>query len=96
MMKKEEILKKLNEIKDPEIGYGIVDLGFISDVKVSKKKIKVKVILTTPLCPHANLLFELIREKLKKFGQVEVEYDWENFWTPERVKPEIRKKLGLD
>lgn len=97
-MKKSEILNVLKEIIDPEIGFSIVDLGFVTDVKIENKKITVKLVLTSPLCPLASIIFSEVENKLKekfKDFEISVEYDFETVWTPDRIKPEIREKLGI-
>lgn len=98
MVTKNEIMKALKEIVDPELGFNIIDLGFITGIEIKKDFVKVKVSLTTPLCPLATYIFGEIEEKVKKVKgvkKVEVEYDFENPWTPERVSKEIREKLGI-
>ena len=97
---KKDIMNFLKDVTDPELGYNIVDLGFVTSVSVDNKKkvINVKLVLTTPLCPLAGYVFTLVENKLKeKYPKytIEVEYDFDTQWTPDRIKPEIRKKLGL-
>jgi len=91
-------MKKLSEIKDPELGFSIVDLGYVNDVKIRKGNVIIKIVLTTPLCPYGGLIFEMVEKAVKNINgvkSVKVEYDWDNPWSIEKVKPEIRKRLGL-
>ncbi|MCD6482733.1 MAG: metal-sulfur cluster assembly factor [Candidatus Aenigmarchaeota archaeon] len=97
---KKDVMNLLKDVTDPELGYSIVDLGFVTGISVNNKKktINVKLVLTTPLCPLTGYVFTMVESKLKrKYPKysIEVEYDFDTQWTPERIKPEIRKKLGL-
>ncbi len=55
---KEDILKALSEVQDPDLKKDLVTLGMIQDVEVEGKNISFKVVLTTPACP----LKEIIRK----------------------------------
>jgi len=95
---KEKIMKELAKIKDPELGFSIIDLGYINAVEVKNGKASIKMVLTTPLCPYGSLLFEMVEKAVKRIKGVEsvsVEYDWNHPWSIEKVHPEIRKRLGL-
>jgi len=98
MPTKKEVMEALKKVIDPEVGVSIVDLGLITGIEIKKDFVKVRMTLTSPLCPMGGFLFEEARnvvKKLKGVKKVEVEYDWEHPWTPERMKPELRKKFGL-
>jgi metal-sulfur cluster biosynthetic enzyme len=98
-MNKSEVLRVLTKILDPELGINIVDLGLIYDVLIEDESKIVKVImtLTTPFCPFNSYLIEQIEHKLKEegFKKIEVELSFDPVWTPERINPTLRKKLGL-
>ena len=95
-MDKEKIIEKLKEVIDPEIGYDVVSLGEIEEVSIENNKVKIKLLPTTPLCPYLPVLVELIENKIKELNlEPEIEIDFENQWTPERIDPEVRKKLGI-
>lgn len=55
---KEDILKALSEVQDPDLKKDLVTLGMITEITVEGKKISFKVVLTTPACP----LKEIIRK----------------------------------
>ncbi|MCP4458620.1 MAG: Mrp/NBP35 family ATP-binding protein [Cytophagales bacterium] len=61
-MKREDILKALSEVQDPDLKQDLVTLKMIEDVVVDGNKISFKVVLTTPACP----LKELIRKDCEK------------------------------
>ncbi|MBN2043091.1 MAG: metal-sulfur cluster assembly factor [Candidatus Aenigmarchaeota archaeon] len=97
MVTKEDILKVLKQITDPEIGINIVDMGFIYDLKITEKAITVKMTLTTPGCPMHSMFTAEVEGILKKmFGKkVIVELVFDPPWTPEKMSAEARKKLGF-
>ena len=52
---KEKVIEEIKKIYDPEIPVNIYELGLIYDIAVDKKNISVKMTLTTPNCPVAEL-----------------------------------------
>ena len=99
MPTKKQVLSALQKVKDPEIGESIVDLGFVREVEIDGKEVKVIMTLTTPFCPMANIILGESKGaimKIKGVQKAEVELDFETPWSPEMMKDGIRKKLGLD
>lgn len=47
----EEVLISLSQIQDPDLHRDIVALGFVKNIKISGKNIKLDIQLTTPACP---------------------------------------------
>lgn len=95
-MEKEKILEKLKEVIDPELGFDIVSLGLIEEISIEENKIKIKLLPTTPFCPYLPLIIELIENKLREIGfESEIEVDFENIWSLERVDEEVKKSLNL-
>jgi len=97
---KESVMEILKEVRDPELGFDIVSLGEIEEIKIDKKekKIIVRVLPTTPLCPYLPQMFFDIESKIKAAYpdyEVEFEIETEKEWTIDRVSPEVRKKLNL-
>jgi len=93
---KGKILEKLKEVIDPELGYDIVSLGEVEDIKVEGKKVYVKLLPTTPLCPFLPFIYSGVVQKIEDLGfEAEVEVDYENQWNLDRIDPEIRKKLNI-
>jgi metal-sulfur cluster biosynthetic enzyme len=97
MVTKKEVLNVLEEVLDPELGISVVDLGLIYDVKVDKNKVKIKMTLTSPLCPLSNFLVENIKEKVKSLDikDVDVEIVFDPPWTPEKMSKRAKKILGI-
>jgi metal-sulfur cluster biosynthetic enzyme len=98
VVKIEDILNKLREVVDPELGYDIVSLGEIEEIREENGMYIIKFLPTSPLCPFISAILEQIDEKLKELNIYEnskIEIDFENKWSLDRVSPEVRKELGL-
>ncbi len=95
---KEEILKVLKNVVDPEVGINVVDMGFIYGVEIEGRKVKIRMTLTTPGCPmHAMFVHEVEDAVKSAFDNVEVEVEvvFDPPWTPDRMSNEAKKKLGI-
>jgi metal-sulfur cluster biosynthetic enzyme len=93
---KEAVMKALALVKDPEIGLSIVEMGLIYGVSVSGKKAKVTMTLTSPMCPLGGLIISEAESAVKKTGyEPEVELVFDPSWSPDKMSPDLRKKLNL-
>lgn len=98
--KKEVLLKRLEEVVDPELYVDIVSLGLIYYTLVSEEGNFLKIImtLTFPGCPYGETLKEQVREKaleLEYFERVEVDVTFEPAWSPDKIDPDIRAALNI-
>lgn len=100
---KQRIIEVLETIIDPEIGIDVYNLGMIYDVEVvDEKHVKIKMTLTTPICPLANIIPYMIVEELKsKLGvEADIEFVFDPPWTPDRMTEKgrrlFREKYGYD
>ncbi|MCL5435902.1 MAG: metal-sulfur cluster assembly factor [Patescibacteria group bacterium] len=94
-MTKEEALKKINQIPDPDIGISLVELGLIYDVKVAGDTIEVLMTLTTPFCPLAGTLEKQIKQKLGGRHKVQVSFTFDPPWSIDKISEAAKLKLGL-
>lgn len=103
MVTKKDILDKLSQVNDPELGMNIVDLGLIYEVEVKDKKegesqkINIKMTFTTPACPMINVMLQEIQSKLDEFPDLDVELAivFEPLWNPEMMSEKAKIKLGM-
>jgi ATP-binding protein involved in chromosome partitioning len=51
---RDEVLKSLEGVRDPELGGNVVELGMISDVKIDGPKVEIGLALTIAECPLRN------------------------------------------
>ena len=98
MVSKEEVLKALSEVYDPEIPVNIVDLGLIYDITIRDGDVHIKMTLTAPGCPLHMAMEQWVKEAVKKVKGVKnvtVEFVWDPPWTPERMSDKAKEILGL-
>lgn len=88
---------ELNQIIDPELGIGLVDLGLIYNVNIDENgKATVHMTLTSPACPVGPVLVQQVQDKIlmhKGVSDAEVEIVWEPFWNSEMIDPEMRDMM---
>lgn len=96
---KKIVLKKLEQVMDPEINISIVDLGLIYDVKIESKKIKIIMTLTTMGCPLVGMIEAEIKEAISKIGfkkeNIKVELTFDPPWSMEKMSKKGRTSLGI-
>lgn len=87
MEKESKIMEALQEVYDPELGMSVVDLDLIREIKVGQEETEIKMILTTPFCPIADLMLDQVREKAEEAigGKVKVTL-LDELWNPEAIK----------
>lgn len=94
-IKESEVIEKLKEVKDPELGIDIYTLGLIYKITIDEKEgVLVLMTLTTPLCPFANDIVVEVEEKLAELDapNVQVEITFDPPWEPSE---ELRTMLGV-
>ena len=96
---REDIIKALREIYDPEIPVNIYDLGLIYRVDVDDAGIaEVDMTLTTPGCPVAQTFPGSVEEKVRNVAGVNaahVELVWEPPWCMDNMTDDVKLELGL-
>jgi metal-sulfur cluster biosynthetic enzyme len=95
---KEKVMEALSQVYDLEIGFDIVSLGLIYAVEVEDSNVRIKMTMTTPMCPLAGLMLEDARRKVSEIEgikDVKMELTFDPPWTPEMASDDVRKILGL-
>lgn len=102
MITKEEVIEKLKTVMDPELFIDIVSLGLIYEVGIQHtanglQQIRVTMTLTTPGCPLAPIIDQMVREALGPLGKYEIVLDlvWEPAWTKDMMSDEAKLQLGV-
>ncbi len=103
MVTKEEILEKLSQVIDPELGLNIVDLGLIYDIDIKEKKddelqkVFIKMTFTTPACPLMGEMIEEVKKKLDELPELDIEVNivFEPLWNPDMMSERAKAKLGI-
>lgn len=90
-----DIVKSLDSVIDPETNISITDLGLIYDIKIINDEVKIKMTMTTPICPMASYLIDSATESIKEITDKNVDIDliWEPRWNREMVSEEVKNYL---
>ena len=95
---KDKIINEIRKIYDPELPVNIYDLGLIYEIKVSEKKAKIKMTLTTPNCPVAESLPKEVKEgamQVEGIENVDLELVWDPPWTKDMMSDAAKLELNL-
>lgn len=92
----QEYWELLNNVIDPELDVGIVDLGLIYGVTIHDGIATVIMTLTSMGCPAGPELMRRVEVEMAKYKgvrEVYVDLVWEPVWGPDRIKDDIRSIL---
>ena len=96
---KECIIKEIKKIYDPEIPVSIYELGLIYNSRIYKdKKVDIEMTLTSPNCPVAESLPNMVKENILKVEGVEdvdLKLVWDPPWTKEKMSEAAKLELNL-
>ena len=94
---KEEIIKCIKTVVDPEIPVNLYDLGLIYNIDIEENNIKIQMTLTNPNCPVAGVMPENLGksvENIKGIRSIQVNLVWEPKWNKDFMSEDA--KLALD
>ena len=97
IINREDIIKCIKKVMDPEIPVNLYDLGLIYSIKILNNDVKIDMTLTNPNCPVAGQMPENVGksiEALKGLRSVEVNLVWKPIWTKDLMSEDA--KLALD
>jgi FeS assembly SUF system protein len=94
-----EVIEVLKTVRDPELPVNIYEMGLIYAVEVNPENVvTIRMTLTTPMCPVADILPREVEAKVKAIHGVKdakVDLVWDPPWTPERMSEAARLEAGL-
>ncbi|MBI2186087.1 MAG: DUF59 domain-containing protein [Acidobacteria bacterium] len=94
-----EIVKALSTVYDPEIPVNIYELGLIYDIVVdASSAVGIRMTLTAPACPAAQVLPEQVRAAVAAVPGVAsavVEVVWDPAWDRDRMSDAAKLQLGM-
>jgi FeS assembly SUF system protein len=95
----DEIVAALKTVYDPEIPADIYELGLIYKVDIADdRKVTVDMTLTTPNCPSAAELPNMVENAVASVpgvGEVAVSVVWDPPWDQSRMSDEARVALNM-
>ncbi|AII14472.1 hypothetical protein (DUF59 domain) [Campylobacter iguaniorum] len=90
----DKIYNELSKVVDPEIGFDIVSLGLIYDVKMQGDKAIVTMTFSTKSCPLHELILEWVQNAVQNVAkECEINLVWEPAWDISMAKEEVRNQL---
>lgn len=96
---KDDIVRAMQTIYDPEIPVNIYELGLIYEVNVDPvNNVHILMTLTAPNCPAAEILPEEVKEAAEAVEgteTVDVEITFEPEWTMDKMSETAKLELGL-
>jgi metal-sulfur cluster biosynthetic enzyme len=96
---KDIVIEALNQVEDPELMMGIVDIGLVYEVNVSDAgDVDLTYSLTSMGCPagpHIAAEIDRAVREIPGVGEVKAELVWTPPWTPERMSEDAKFALGF-
>ena len=96
---KENIIKEIKKIYDPEIPVNIFELGLIYKVEIDEKnKVSIEMTLTSPNCPVAESLPNEVKDNIMKVEGVtgvDLKLVWEPPWSQDQMSEAAKLDLNL-
>ena len=96
---KEEVIKEIKKIYDPEIPVNIYELGLIYKIEIiDEKKVNIDMTLTTPNCPVADSLPKMVKNnilKIEGISDVDLNLVWDPPWTKDKMSEVAKLELNL-
>ena len=95
---KEKVIEEIKKIYDPEIPVNIFELGLIYKIEVKDKKIDIEMTLTSPNCPVAESLPNMVKENVSKVegvNEVNLKLVWDPPWSREKMSEAAKLELNI-
>lgn len=94
-----QVENKLYDVMDPELDMSIMDLGLVYKVTVSKKKVHIKMTLTSLGCPLFDTIQEEINHKVSSLGikveDIKIELTFDPPWSMDQMSEKAKATLGI-
>jgi len=96
---REQVIGQLRTVFDPEIPVNIYELGLVYDVDVDAKgEVKIRMTLTSPMCPAAEELpgeAEYKARSIPGVTSVVLDLVWDPPWSPDMMTEAAKLDLGM-
>jgi FeS assembly SUF system protein len=96
---KEEIIRAIKTVHDPEIPVDVYELGLIYDIQILPiNNVHILITLTSPSCPAAESIPIDIKDRvkmIKEINDVEVEITFDPPYTTDLMSEEAKLELGF-
>jgi FeS assembly SUF system protein len=96
---KDKIVLEIKKIYDPEIPVNIYELGLIYKIDINEaKKVNIEMTLTSPNCPVAESLPNMVKDNILKLdgvNDVDLKLVWDPPWTKDKMSEAAKLELNL-
>lgn len=98
---KEQILKSLSKVEDPDLKKDLVTLNMIQGVEIDGNKVSFEVVLTTPACPLKELIRKNCVDQITKdLGELDLDITMTSNVTTTRLSganllPEVKNIIAV-
>ena len=96
---RERVIDTIKTCYDPEIPVNIYELGLIYEVEVGASgEVAIRMTLTTPMCPAAELLPPEVETKAREVpgvSSVRLDLVWDPPWNPDMMSEAAKLDLGM-
>ena len=96
---KEQVIKEIKKVYDPEIPVNIYELGLIYKIEIKDKNVvNVDMTLTSPNCPVAESLPKEVKDnilKVKGVSDVKLNLVWDPPWDKSKMSEAAKLELNL-
>lgn len=96
---KEEVIKALKGVYDPEIPVDVYELGLIYDIKIFPvNNVYVLMTLTSPSCPSAEAIPVEVEQKIREIegiSEVSVELTFDPPYSQDMMSEAAKLELGF-
>lgn len=98
VIQSEEVRTALSTVQDPELAIDVLNLGLVYDIGITGSTVKIRMTFTTPGCPLVDTMIRNVRSAVsvvRGVRHVDVEVTFDPPWTPDRISPIARERIGL-
>lgn len=86
----------LSEVQDPELGVNIVDLGLVYNAVIKDGVAHIRMTLTTPACPYADIIVERVQNIMEEYElEVAINFVFDPPWNKTMIAEHILIEKGL-
>ncbi len=93
------VYEAISNVRDPEIGIPITELGLIYEIQVANTQANIKMTYTSMACPSGPQMKKEVEEnalKVEGIESVNVEVVWSPKWNPREMASDMAKDfLGI-
>jgi metal-sulfur cluster biosynthetic enzyme len=90
---RDEVIRRLREVMDPEIRTDVYTLGLIREIAIGEEGIDILMTLTTPTCPYGEEIIRKVERAIAPLSaEVRVDVTFDPPWEPPE---DIRIALGI-